>query len=295
MNLRQLETFMVITKLGSFSAAADRLCVTQSTISARIIELEQVLGVELFDRSQRHVQLTVKGRELVIYAQQMEALSEQIKHTIGSKSSLTGIVRIGVAELVAMTWLPKFAALIRTRYPSLQVEFEVGLNPFLSDGIRSGSLDLAVVAGRSPEPGLTSLELGTVPFAWMASDSLIEHNNMMSVEDLRKWPILYQGTESYTNNLIDDLLKLPGGRKQRAATCNSLGAIISLARGGLGISLLPISSCTNFIKNGELKILKTDPEYYAMPFTTVYIRHHEANLFSDIASISYDASSFDRE
>lgn len=292
MNFRQLETFLVIAELGSFSAAADRLCVTQSTISARIIELEQDLGVELFDRSQRHVQLTFKGRELVAYAQQMEALSEQIKHNVGSKSSLTGTVRIGVAELVAMTWLPKFAALIRARYPGIQVEYEVGLNPFLSDGIRSGDLDLAVVAGLSSEPGLVSLELGAASFAWMANDSLIPHNEIMSVEELRKWPILYQGTESYTNNLIDDLLKLPIGRNRRAATCNSLGAIISLARGGLGISLLPISSCASYIKSGELKILKTDPEYYAMPFTTVYCRRPEANLLAAIADISYEASSF---
>ncbi len=294
MNLRQLDAFLVIAELGSFSAAADRLYVTQSTISARIMELEQMLGIELFDRSQRNVQLTFKGRELVVYAQQMEVLAEKIKHNVGSKTSLTGIVRIGVAELVAMTWLPKFAALIRTHYPSLQVEYEVGLNPFLSDGIRSGSLDLAVVAGLSPELGLVSLELGTVPFAWMASDSLIPHNNVMSVEELRKWPILYQGTESYTNNLIDDLLNLPAGRKQRAATCNSLGAIISLARGGLGISLLPISSCETYIKDGELKILKTEPEYYAMPFTTVYDIHPEANLLAAIADLSYEASSFQR-
>ncbi|WP_460146768.1 LysR family transcriptional regulator [Pseudomonas sp. S2_A02] len=294
MNFRQLETFLVIAELGSFSAAADRLCVTQSTISARIIELEQDLGVELFDRSQRHVQLTFKGRELVVYAQQMETLSEQIKHTVGSKHSLTGIIRIGVAELVAMTWLPKFAALIRARYSGLQVEYEVGLNPFLSEGIRSGNLDLAVVAGLSPEPGLIARDLGTVSFAWMASDSLIPSNEIMPVEELRKWPILYQGTESYTNNLIDDLLNLPIGRKQRAATCNSLGAIISLARGGLGISLLPISSCASYIKSGELKILKTAPECYEMPFTAVYDRHPNANLLAAIADISYEASSFHR-
>jgi DNA-binding transcriptional LysR family regulator len=69
MNRKQLETFETIVRLGSFAAAAAKLNATQSTVSARIQELEESLGVQLFDRAQRKANLTTKGRELVSYAQ----------------------------------------------------------------------------------------------------------------------------------------------------------------------------------------------------------------------------------
>ena len=69
MNRKQLETFETIVRLGSFAAAAAKLNATQSTVSARIQELEESLCVQLFDRAQRKANLTTKGRELVSYAQ----------------------------------------------------------------------------------------------------------------------------------------------------------------------------------------------------------------------------------
>ena len=69
MNRKQLETFETIVRLGSFAAAAAKLNATQSTVSARIQELEKSLCVQLFDRAQRKANLTTKGRELVSYAQ----------------------------------------------------------------------------------------------------------------------------------------------------------------------------------------------------------------------------------
>jgi DNA-binding MarR family transcriptional regulator len=114
MNFRQLESFLTIAELGSFAAAADRLCVTQSTISARIQELEQILGVELFDRSQRTARLTLKGRELIGYAEQIVDLASEIRRRVGSKDALAGVVRVGVAELVAISWLPNLVNAVRT-------------------------------------------------------------------------------------------------------------------------------------------------------------------------------------
>jgi DNA-binding transcriptional LysR family regulator len=105
MNRKQLETFETIVRLGSFAAAAAKLNATQSTVSARIQELE-ALGVQLFDRAQRKANLTTKGRELVSYAQTAIDLFSKIQHQVGNPQALAGIVRVGVAELVAVTRLP---------------------------------------------------------------------------------------------------------------------------------------------------------------------------------------------
>ncbi|PWT91043.1 MAG: hypothetical protein C5B56_04445 [Proteobacteria bacterium] len=103
-NRKQLETFATIVRFGSFAAAAARLNATQSTISARIRELEESLGVQLFDRTQRKAKLTAKGRGLVAYAHSAIELFSEIQRQLGSPQAQTGIVRVGVAELVAVTW-----------------------------------------------------------------------------------------------------------------------------------------------------------------------------------------------
>src|SRR5919204_3305683 len=98
MNIRQLETFFWIARLGTFSAAAERLYTSQANVSARIRELEDELDVLLFDRIGRQVQLTVKGRELLAYAEKVVAEAAQLRLAAGKPDMVQGVVKIGMAE-----------------------------------------------------------------------------------------------------------------------------------------------------------------------------------------------------
>ncbi len=124
MKLQQIETFFWTVNLGSFAAAAERLHATQSTVSMRIRELERTLGVDLFDRSQRSARLTPKGRELMEYAGRLLDLTGEIEHRIAAPQSIVGYVRLGVAEVVSTTWLPRLIELISRSYPGVRLEIE---------------------------------------------------------------------------------------------------------------------------------------------------------------------------
>src|SRR4051794_32461149 len=100
LNLRQVETFYWVVKLGSFQAAADHLHTTQPGVSARVRQLERTLGVDLFDRSARSARLTARGRDLVEYATSLLVLSREIKQRVADKAALTGLVRLGVADTI---------------------------------------------------------------------------------------------------------------------------------------------------------------------------------------------------
>ena len=293
MNLRQIESFLMISELGSFAAAANRLNVTQSTISARIQELEQFLGIDLFDRSSRTARLTLKGRELITYAEQLVALISEIRRRVGSDDALGGVIRVGVAELVAISWLPDLVNAVRNRYPHIQLEFEVGLNPFLLDRIRNGGLDLAIVAGRIAEPGLESFDVGSVRFSWMASPKMFGGRAIIELHDLRNSPILYQGTSSFTNSMMDQFLGISSKRERKGTTCNSLEAIYSLARAGVGVGFLPIDRSANFIRNGELEVLRTEPAEFKMPFSIAFMGN-SSTLFTDIAELCVQSSTFQK-
>jgi DNA-binding transcriptional LysR family regulator len=88
--LQQLETFFWTATLRSFSAAAERLCATQSAVSMWVRELERALGVELFDRTHRAARLTPKGRELLDYASRILDLSTELEHRIAAPDAIWG-------------------------------------------------------------------------------------------------------------------------------------------------------------------------------------------------------------
>src|SRR5438045_2514356 len=98
MHLKQFEALYWVARLGGFHAAARHLKTAQPTISARIRELELLLGVELFDRSRRQAVLTAKGQELVGYAEQMLRLASDIQQRVGTPHALSGRVRLGVTS-----------------------------------------------------------------------------------------------------------------------------------------------------------------------------------------------------
>src|SRR5579883_1064519 len=117
LHVKHLETFFWAARLGSFTAAAKRLHSTQSTVSMRISELELRFGVSLFDRSHRKARLTAKGEELMAYTERLLQLTSEIHERIARPDTVAGVVRIGVAEVVAQTWLPRFVEALHRRYP----------------------------------------------------------------------------------------------------------------------------------------------------------------------------------
>ena len=111
--LYHLETLLWINRLGSFSAAANRLNTTQPGISARIRELENHLGIPLFARQGRNMILSVQGRELVRRCEQVWPSLQQALLNPVDLSSVVGIVRIGSGEIAAASCLSAFVNAIR--------------------------------------------------------------------------------------------------------------------------------------------------------------------------------------
>jgi len=292
MNNRQLESFLAIVRLGSFAAAAERLHVTQSTVSARIQELEGDLGISLFDRSQRQIHLTSKGRLLIPYAEQVTEIFSEIKEQLASDMAVSGTVRIGVAELVAVTWLPKFTRAVREKYPGVVLEFYVGLNPVLIDGARKGEFDIAVIAGPCTDLVFVAKDLGSVRFSWMCSPDFFKSTEVQTSRELRKWPIVYQGTDSYTTDATNSWLGLKPSKKHLGTSCNSLAAVKSLTVAGVGISLLPVGIYEDALKKKELKKIPTEPVGLDMPFTAIFAQRAASRLLIEIADLCQKASTF---
>lgn len=291
MNIKQLEAFLVIVREGSFAAAAERLSLTQSTISARIHDLEDELGLVLFDRSKRQVQLTYQGRELVVYAERASDAFNDIKRKLSPAEGLSGILRVGVIELIAVSWLSELTSLVRSRYPRVTLQFEVSLNPDLFSGLVNGDIDIALMA-YPPEPqGLAILDLGYVEFAWMGSGRKKFPPHPLTPKDLIQFGVVFQGTESFTTGLVKSWLGPQNSFPH--SVCNSMAAIAALTEAGVGVSLLAKDYYAPVVAQGRLQLLNTDPPAPGTRFYAVYRRRDDPDpLLETMAALAVQASSF---
>ena len=125
MELRNLITFIHVAELGSFTKAAEQLGYSQSTISFQIKQLEEELGCLLFERINHTITLTEQGRELVEYAHQVRALTEDFKETI-TKEDLRGHLHIVTPDSICEEMICAHYADFHKKYPSVFIRFSTG-------------------------------------------------------------------------------------------------------------------------------------------------------------------------
>ncbi|GAB5467454.1 MAG: LysR family transcriptional regulator [Rhodospirillales bacterium] len=262
MELRQLEAFYWIVRLGSFNAAAKALNTTQPAISMRIRELQRDLGVALFDTATRRAHLTAKGRDLFDYAESMLNLASTIHSRMGDPAMLSGHIRVGATETIALTWLPDLVGRMNEAYPQIVLELEIGLTLDLWAKLSSGEFDVVMLPGPILEVGLEWHHLGRIDYSWMASPSLGYQDRVLSPQDLEQVPILSLPKASSLHVDTERWFRSSTVNPNRVYFCNSLNVVSALTKSGLGVSLLPPEIFAEAVTSGELCILDVQP---AMP------------------------------
>ena len=292
-NLKQIETFYWAARLGSFTAAAARLHTTQSTVSMRIHELEASLGVQLFDRSLRNTRLNAKGRDLVGYAERLIAVAEELIERIAASDSYSGLVRLGVAEVVSLTWLPAFIETLHRRHPNITLEIDEALTADLIDRLRAGKLDIVFAPGKAPlGSSLIGYSLGAVEFRWMGSPELDVPTEPMTPSAMAEFPIISLARESYHYEGIESWFHAGRARCRRIDTCKSMGVMAALVGAGLGVGLLPPRCFSRELDEGKLRILTTDPEMEPIGFSAIMSVGVHEPLMRTLAELATEVSDF---
>ncbi len=294
MNIKQLETLYWAAKLGSFTAAAERLNSTQSTISMRIHDLELDFGVALFDRSQRTARVTAKGRELVRYVEELLNLTAEIRERISAPETIPGTLRMGVAEVISVTWLPTLVRTLHERYPKVILELDEALTQDLVERLNAGVLDLILAPGRVPGYDLITRSLGTVDFAWVASPALGAPDGRLGPHDLQRWPVIALSRGSYHHARIEGWFRSGNAYCRRFYTCKSIAVAASLATAGLGITLLPVDCYRDRLESDQLRIIETDPPIAPVEFTATMAVHGIQPITKLTADLAREVSTFDK-
>lgn len=256
-SLPQLEAFYWIARLGSFHAAARHLHITQPTVSARIAELESILGARVFERNRQRAELTARGHRMVAPVDRILKLSDDIAQHSGSRKALRGLLRLGAVESVALLALPRLLPRFIADYPDLKVELTLDVGASLCRKLNASELDIAILTDPQVNDTIAVESIGRIELSWMASKNLKLPKREIKPLDLRDLPILTMPNPSTIFTSMSRWFSSADVEPEHVSTCNSLALMARLIVEGHGVAVLPTALMQAEIESGQVRLLRT--------------------------------------
>ena len=292
--IKQLEALYWTGRLGSFQSAAKQLHTSQSAVAKRVGELQHLFGQPLVTSGQRRAKLTDVGQRLMESAEDVLAASHKLMDTMHQPADFSGILRLGVSELVAVTWLPLLIDRLKAQYPRAIVDLEVAPGGRILDRLKVGELHLALVAGPLWDSTLESVELAEVEFAWMASPQMDIPNRLLTPQELSRYPMLTHAPDGAVSQIFAQWQRRLGFTMQRAFTANSLMVMVQMTISGMGISSLPTAYAAAHVAEGKLVHVRTTPALPSLKYFAVYRSVDDFPFIAKVVSLSTQVCDFGR-
>jgi DNA-binding transcriptional LysR family regulator len=239
LNLDQLSTFTKVVECGSFSAAAEKLGLTQPAVSLQIRQLEKRLGAALIERAGRKARPTAAGSELLGHADRIDAaVSSAIESVARHASETIGHVRLGTDNTVTIFLLPPILGALRKRYPNLEITVSTGNASDIVKAVEENRIDLALatlpVSGRALE---VSPVIDDAFVAIARRETVLPQR--LTAANLAKLPLLLSQPGSASRRITDRWLTRGDVTINPAMSLGSAEAIKAMALAGLGCGILP--------------------------------------------------------
>lgn len=286
-DLRSLEVFFWVVKLGGFGRAAERLHMTQPAVSGRISQLESRYGVRLLDRApNRATTATPKGLALYSQAERMLALRSELEAQLSGTTDHYGILRIGIAETLVHTLLGRMIQRLHKLHPGITPEITVDISPTMQAMLLNGELDVAMLLGPINDPRVRNVLLGDYPIAWVANPSLDLGDGPMDLAALARWPLLSYARGTLPHAQLMALFARAELPPVRIFSSSSLASIIAMAVDGIGIGVVPDAIAATEIAAGRLRKLTVEPTLPPLRFTASFLRTQPPGPAATIADLA---------
>ncbi|WP_151770350.1 LysR family transcriptional regulator [Streptomyces abyssomicinicus] len=246
MELRQLRHFLTLAEECHFGRAAARLHVAQPALSQQVKQLERELGVSLFNRSTRHVELTEAGQHLVEHARALVAEEERtLVHMRELATGHAGRVSVGFIGTATYDVLPRVARTVRARLPRITLELRgETLTPQLAEGLRSGAFDLAVLRGALDAQDIRTVPLRSEPLmAVLPSHHRLAGRPSVPLADLAGEPFVVHPSQARSSmyDLVLAACRRAGFRPAQLLEVGETATLVVLVAAGHGVALVPAS------------------------------------------------------
>ena len=210
MDNQNLKAFIAVASTGSFSGAADHLYLTQSAISKRIAQLEELIGKRLFDRIARKVSLTEAGRELLPRAKRILKEYENAMQAINDLSGeASGTLRLAISHHLGLHRLPPILKEFSQRYPNVTLDIEFMDSEKAYEQVLQGQSEVGVITlALDSHHNINSHIIWNDPLRFIcAQDHPLAGLSQPSLQNLAAYPIILPGLNTYTGRIIQALFR----------------------------------------------------------------------------------------
>jgi len=257
LNFRHLHAFVTVARLNSFTRAARILHLSQPALTKQVRRLEEVLGVRLFDRDTRRVQLTRVGTDLNPVVTQLLADAEALVfNTREHAAKARGIVRVAALPSLCSSILPIALARYRERHPGVSVVLRDVVAQRVVSLVKSEEVDFGIgsAPGEDAEIRFTSLLSDRMVVAFSPRHALRQMQTV-KLDQLLKFPLILMATDSSVRKLVDSAFASIGRIVTPAFEATYMSTAAGMVKARLGITIVPSSA----IPMGELAGLATRP------------------------------------
>ena len=261
MDLKQLKTFICLAEAGSLSRASDRLRIAQPALSRHIKLLENEIGVELFTRHVRGMDLTEPGKELLARVsgliRQLEQSFQDVR-SIGTE--VTGNVALGLMPTVTTVLAVRLVSRVAEELPGVTMRLVEGYSVHLIEWLQRGDIDISFLYGPSGDFHLRTRELLYEDVVLLSPPgSLPGVGDEIALEDVAALPLVQTSRPSGVRLITDATAKKAGVTFTTAYEVDSFWVIKSLVKAGKCHAFMPLSSVTEDVKAGTIEVRKTVP------------------------------------
>ncbi|MGH6760659.1 MAG: hydrogen peroxide-inducible genes activator [Phyllobacterium sp.] len=286
--VRHLHYLVALAETGSFSRAANRVGVTQSTLSAAIQSLELELGAPLVDRSGRKIQMLPSGDAVVRQARDIIVRIQELpEHAAEAARPLTTRLRLGVIPSVAPFILPKILPSLTEAYPELNLSMREGLTRDLLDELRSGRLDAAIIARPYQIDGFDCAEIGVDPFFLaIRNDHPLAKRDKVDMDDVEGERFLLLETGHCLREHVIAAVGEANARGEDDVRASSIMTLVQMMEFGLGVTLLPrIAIEAGATRGTNLSVVPYVGEHNARSLVLIWrsgaVRRHDYHLLAE--------------
>ncbi|NUU37666.1 LysR family transcriptional regulator [Pseudomonas sp. C2B4] len=279
MDVADLKVVDAVARHGSMNKAASELNTVQSNVSARIRALEDELGVALFQRSAKGVQVTPAGRRFLPFAARLSKLLLDASSAARDDGHPRGVLEIGTLETTLALRLPHLIAQFAKAYPEVRPVVRTGTTCSLIQGVIDCKLEGAFVVGPVNHPELHSEAAFREELVLVTSPALRRLDDVADVEHLKT--VVFRIGCSYRQRL-DSLLTRLGILAPEPLEFGSIEAIIACVSAGVGVTLLPRGVVANAAREGLVAVHDLPPELAQVE--TVFVRRIDGYFSSALAT-----------
>ncbi len=268
MDFKNIQTFLRVAELESFTQAAKAMSYVQSAVTMQIQQMERELGFPLFDRIGKHISLTPMGKEFLIYANEVSHIIQRIQMLGTEPEKIRGFLRVGLLESLLFSTMIDVLPAYRKKYTNIDIQLKMGQASELLALLKQNQLDMIYISGRrNSNPDLCCCYERKEHLIFVASPAHpLAQKHRVSLEELFAYPFIVTEHSGICYGRLCELAADHNLVLYHSLMVDSTVAIAGLLCRDVALSFLPEYSVLQPLNKGELVRVDVDIEpqvYYS--------------------------------